>query len=174
MVSSRVGLEPSVEGVVSISQQSFSALGASSPVVEALNARGMQSPFRIQELVIPDALQGIDVLAKSPTGSGKTIAFAVPLVERTPRDAATPGALVLAPTRELAVQVAEECAALAPARGLRVAAVYGGAPLKAQANRAKGAHILVATPGRLQDLVERRLLSLENVRILVLDEADRM
>ena len=134
----------------------------------------MEFPFRIQELVIPDALQGVDVLAKSPTGSGKTIAFAVPIVERTPKDGATPTALVLVPTRELASQVAEECAALAPARGLRVATVYGGAPLPAQAKRAKGAHILVATPGRLQDLVERRLVSLENIRILILDEADRM
>jgi superfamily II DNA/RNA helicase len=142
--------------------------------VDALEARDMNFPFRIQELVIPDALQGVDVLAKSPTGSGKTIAFAVPIVERITKDAPSPAALVLVPTRELASQVAEEFAALVPARGLRVAAVYGGAPLKAQANRAKGAHILVATPGRLQDLVERRLVSLENIRILILDEADRM
>ena len=154
--------------------KSFSALGASQPVADALEARGIKSPFAIQELVIPDALEGVDLLARAPTGSGKTIAFAVPIVERTDVASATPAALVLVPTRELAVQVAEECAALAGTRGLRVAAVYGGAPLKAQANRAKGAHILVATPGRLQDLVERRLVSLQNIQILVLDEADRM
>ncbi|MGH2920716.1 MAG: DEAD/DEAH box helicase [Gaiellaceae bacterium] len=160
--------------MTTISKQSFSALGASPPVAAALEARGIQSPFRIQELVIPDALEGIDLLAKAPTGSGKTIAFAVPLVERTDPRAATPVALVLVPTRELAVQVAEECAALAKPKNLRVAAVYGGAPLKPQANRAKGAHILVATPGRLQDLVERRLVSLASIQTLVLDEADRM
>jgi ATP-dependent RNA helicase RhlE len=160
--------------VISISNQTFSALGVSRPVTDVLEARGMKTPFHIQELVIPDALQGGDLLAKAPTGSGKTIAFAVPIVERTDRDAAIPSALVLVPTRELAVQVAAECAAIGKARGLRVASVYGGAPLKAQANRAKGAHILVATPGRLQDLVERRLVSLERIQILVLDEADRM
>jgi ATP-dependent RNA helicase RhlE len=174
MVSSRVGLEPSIQGVTQISNQSFSALGASPPVAAALEARGIHSPFRIQELVIADAIEGIDLLAKAPTGSGKTIAFAIPLVERTDPRAATPAALVLVPTRELAVQVAEECSALAKPKNLRVAAVYGGAPLKPQANRAKGAHILVATPGRLQDLVERRLVSLANIQTLVLDEADRM
>jgi ATP-dependent RNA helicase RhlE len=134
----------------------------------------MESPFAIQELVIPEAIAGVDILAKAPTGSGKTIAFAVPLVERTDPKAQTPSALVLVPTRELASQVAGECAALSGAMGLRVAAVYGGAPLRAQAKRAAGAHILIATPGRLQDLVERKLLSLSNIRTLVLDEADRM
>jgi ATP-dependent RNA helicase RhlE len=133
----------------------------------------MESPFAIQELVIPEAIAGVDILAKAPTGSGKTIAFAVPLVERTDPKAQT-SALVLVPTRELASQVAGECAALSGAMGLRVAAVYGGAPLRAQAKRAAGAHILIATPGRLQDLVERKLLSLSNIRTLVLDEADRM
>jgi ATP-dependent RNA helicase RhlE len=142
--------------------------------VEALAARGMESPFAIQELVIPEAIAGVDVLAKAPTGSGKTIAFAVPLVERTDPKSQTPSALVLVPTRELASQVAGECAALAGPMGLHVAAVYGGAPLHAQAKRAKGAHILIATPGRLTDLVERKMLSLSNIRTLVLDEADRM
>jgi ATP-dependent RNA helicase RhlE len=174
MVSSRVGLEPSVKGVISISKQSFSALGASPPVVDALSARGMHAPFRIQELVIPDAIQGVDVLAKSPTGSGKTIAFAVPLAERTSHDGPMPAALVLVPTRELAVQVTKELQAVGAAQDLRVASVYGGAALRAQAKHAARAHILVATPGRLQDLVERRLVSLADVRILVLDEADRM
>jgi ATP-dependent RNA helicase RhlE len=157
-----------------LSQQSFRALGVSPPVVDALAGRGISHPFRIQELVLPDALEGQDVLAKAPTGSGKTLAFALPIVERTDPDTDAPAALVLAPTRELARQVAAEFEVVADPRGLRVAAVYGGAPLQAQAKRARRAHVLVATPGRLQDLVERRLVSLVHVRILVLDEADRM
>jgi ATP-dependent RNA helicase RhlE len=153
---------------------SFAALGVSAAIESALAARGITSPFRIQSLVIPDALAGRDVLAKSPTGSGKTLAFGVPLVERTPAGGAAPAALVLVPTRELAAQVAEELGSIAHAVKIRVAAVYGGAPLGAQAKRAHGARILIATPGRLQDLVERKLVSLASVRILVLDEADRM
>jgi ATP-dependent RNA helicase RhlE len=157
-----------------MSNQSFHALGVSQRLTDALAARDIKHPFRIQELVLSDALRGRDVLAKAPTGSGKTIAFAVPLVERTAAGGRTPAALVLVPTRELAVQVAEECKRIASVRGLRAAAVYGGVPVVAQAKRSRGAEILIATPGRLQDLLERRLVSLENVRILVLDEADRM
>ncbi|MGZ4462898.1 MAG: DEAD/DEAH box helicase [Gaiellaceae bacterium] len=157
-----------------MTKQSFHALGVSVPVEQELAARGIEWPFPIQELVLPDALAGGDVLAKSPTGSGKTLAFALPIVERTSRDARKPAALVLVPTRELALQVTEEVAALARVRGLAVAAVYGGAPLRQQAARAKSAHVLVATPGRLQDLVDRGLVSLAEVRLLVLDEADRM
>ena len=159
--------------MISISNQSFRALGASPRVVEALAARGMESPFAIQELVIPEAIAGVDVLAKAPTGSGKTIAFAVPLVERTDPKSPTPSALVLVPTRELALSGRRRVRRFGP-MGLRVAAVYGGAPLHAQAKRAKGAHILIATPGRLTDLVERRMLTLSSIRTLVLDEADRM
>jgi len=155
-------------------QQSFRELGVSSPVVDALTARSIHEPFRIQALVLPDALAGLDVLAKSPTGSGKTLAFALPIVERTTPADARPSALVLVPTRELAAQVSAELESLVPAKGLKVAAVYGGVPLNAQAKRAKSAHVLVATPGRLQDLAERRLVDLSHVRILVLDEADRM
>ena len=139
-------------------------------------ARGadIHAPFRIQSLVLPDALAGRDVLAKSPTGSGKTLAFALPLVERLDASEKRPSALVLVPTRELAAQVAAELGTIAPARDLRVAAVYGGVPIGAQAKASRDAHILVATPGRLQDLIERRLVSLDGVRMLVLDEADRM
>ena len=114
------------------------------------------------------------MLAKSPTGSGKTLAFGLAIVERTRRGGDAPTALVLVPTRELAAQVAEELRGPSTAAGLRVEAVYGGVPLARQAKRAKSAEILVATPGRLQDLVERRLVSLGQVEILVLDEADRM
>jgi ATP-dependent RNA helicase RhlE len=157
-----------------MSEGSFRALGVSAELEASLAARGITAPFRIQALVVPDALSGSDVLAKSPTGSGKTLAFALPLVERTSAKAPAPAVLVLVPTRELASQVAGELEALGSIKGLRVAAVYGGAPLQAQAKRARVAHIVVATPGRLQDLVERRLLSLDNIGALILDEADRM
>jgi len=155
-------------------QQPFAALGVSAGVVRALEAHGINTPFQIQILVLPDALRGQDILAKSPTGSGKTLAFAVPIVERLEAAEARPAALVLVPTRELAVQVTEVLQTLAPARGLSVAAVYGGVPIRSQASGARTAHVLVATPGRLQDIVERRLVSLDGVRILILDEADRM
>src|SRR6476659_873317 len=157
-----------------MSQNTFAALGVSAELAVALEARGIMSPFEIQERAIPPALAGTDLLAKSPTGSGKTLAFAIPLVERSPRDDARPAALVLVPTRELAVQVSEEIESLAAARDLSVATVYGGVPLRAQANRARDAHVIVATPGRLQDLLDRRLVALDAVEILVLDEADRM
>ena len=154
--------------------QSFRELGVSSPVVDALAARSIHTPFRIQALVLEDALGGLDILARAPTGSGKTLAFALPIVERTTPADRQPSALVLVPTRELASQVTGELEALARVKGLSVASVYGGVALHAQAKRAKGAHILVATPGRLQDLVERRLVDLSGIRILILDEADRM
>src|SRR5919205_128507 len=128
-----------------MSQQSFRELGVSAPVADALAARSIHTPFRIQELVLPDALAGLDVLAKSPTGSGKTFAFAVPIVERTQPGDPRVSALVLVPTRELASQVTDELEPLARAKGLVVASAYGGVPLRAQSKRVKGAHILVAT-----------------------------
>ena len=157
-----------------MSQQSFRELGVSARVADALVARSIINPFPIQSHVLPDALAGLDILAKSPTGSGKTLAFGIPIVERTEEDDRRPGALVLVPTRELASQVAEELRAIARAMSLAVAVVHGGVPLGAQAKRARSAHVVVATPGRLQDLIDRRLLDLGGIRILVLDEADRM
>jgi ATP-dependent RNA helicase RhlE len=157
-----------------MSQQSFRGLGVSAPVADALAARSIHEPFAIQALALPDALAGLDVLAKSPTGSGKTLAFAVPIVERTTSRDRRPSALVLVPTRELAGQVTEEFRSLAPVKELRVAAVYGGVPIKSQAAKARAAHVLVATPGRLEDLAQRKLVDLSRIRILVLDEADRM
>src|SRR5215216_7078540 len=157
-----------------MSHQSFSDLGVAEPIAAALARRSIRTPFSIQTLVLPDALAGQDVLARSPTGSGKTLAFAVPIVQRLESRDARPSALVLVPTRELAVQVAEEFHVIAKVRDLKVAAVYGGMPIGAQANKAKDAHVLVATPGRLKDLVDRRLVKLDGVRILILDEADRM
>jgi superfamily II DNA/RNA helicase len=157
-----------------MSQESFAALGVSAKLIAALEAHGISTPFQIQTRAIPPALAGADLLAKSPTGSGKTLAFAVPLVERVPLDDARPAALVLVPTRELALQVSEEIAVLAKARRLSVATVYGGVSIRPQANAARDAHVIVATPGRLQDLLDRRLITLDAIEILVLDEADRM
>ena len=154
--------------------KSFRQLGVAENIVEALARRGVESPFAIQELVIADGLNGQDLLAKSPTGSGKTLAFAIPVVQRIDPKGSRPSALVLVPTRELALQVADELASIGPARGVKVAAVYGGTPVVAQGKRAKDAHVLVATPGRLQDLAERKLIRLDGIEILVLDEADRM
>jgi ATP-dependent RNA helicase RhlE len=157
-----------------MSNQSFRELGVSAPVAAALAAQSIEHPFPIQARALPDALQGVDVLVRSPTGSGKTLAFVLPIVERTEPGDARPCSLVLVPTRELAAQVTEEFEPLAKVRGLTVAPAYGGVPLRSQANRIKGAHVLVATPGRLEDLAQRRLVDLSQVRTFVLDEADRM
>ncbi len=154
--------------------KSFQELGVSAPVIRALAGTGITHPFAIQGLVLPDALAGLDILAESPTGSGKTLAFGLPLIERTAGSGKRPGALVLVPTRELALQVAADLTPLAAAKGVSVATVYGGAPIAAQIRKARSAHVLVATPGRLYDLLERRAVSLSDVRVLVLDEADRM
>jgi superfamily II DNA/RNA helicase len=153
--------------------QSFSQLGVSARIAKTLAARDIHEPFPIQARVLPDALAGRDVLAKSPTGSGKTLSFAIPILERLAPGERKPAALVLVPTRELATQVAGELDALAP-NDVRVAAVYGGVAVHSQAKRARAAHVLVATPGRLNDLLERKAVDLRGVRMLVLDEADRM
>jgi ATP-dependent RNA helicase RhlE len=154
--------------------QSFADLGVSRAVAAALRDRGVHTPFPIQELVIADVLAGRDVLAKSPTGSGKTLAFGVPLVDLLAADARRPAALILAPTRELAGQIVDELRPLARARNLGVAAVYGGVGFEKQTREAQRAHIVVATPGRLEDLLARRAFTLAHVRTLILDEADRM
>jgi superfamily II DNA/RNA helicase len=156
-----------------MSKQSFADLGVSRAVSGALSRRGITAPFPVQSLVLEDALAGRDVLVKAPTGSGKTLAFGIPLAERLDAGPA-PAALVLAPTRELAAQIVAELEDLAAAKGLRVAAVYGGIGIAPQASNAKRAHILVATPGRLEDLLARGAFTLAGVRMLVLDEADRM
>jgi len=153
---------------------SFADLGVSEVVVSELAKCGIAKPFAVQNMVIPDVLAGHDVLAQSPTGSGKTLAFGVPLVELLKDSDARPSALILAPTRELAIQIVDELRPIAHARALSIAAVYGGAGIVKQARLAGRAHILVATPGRLLDLIERRDVSLARVRILILDEADRM
>jgi superfamily II DNA/RNA helicase len=154
-----------------MSKQSFADLGVSDAVLRALAARGLTAPFDVQRSVIPDVLAGHDVLVQSPTGSGKTLAFGVPLVDLVEAGDARAAALVLVPTRELASQVADD---LATARALSLAVVYGGAGIERQAKLARRAHILVATPGRLEDLVQRGAIRLDSIRVLVLDEADRM
>jgi ATP-dependent RNA helicase RhlE len=157
-----------------MSTQSFADLGVSRAVAGALAERGITSPFAIQRLVIADVLAGHDVLAKSPTGSGKTIAFGAPIADSIEATDRRPAALILGPTRELATQIVGDLRPLAHARALRIAAVYGGVGLVKQAREAAHAHIVVATPGRLEDLLGRGELTLKHVRILVLDEADRM
>lgn len=153
---------------------SFAELGSSAAVVNALSRRGIDDAFPIQRLVVPDVLDGHDVLIQSPTGSGKTLAFGVPLVDCIEATDKRPSALVLAPTRELATQIVEEIRELAHARALSITAVYGGVGLERQSRAAARSHILVATPGRLEDLLARRAFTLSNVKLLVLDEADRM
>ena len=157
-----------------MSSQSFADLGVSPPVVAALTERGIESPFAIQQLVIADVLAGHDVLAKSPTGSGKTLAFGLPMVDIVEATDQHPSALVLAPTRELASQIVDELYSVAHARALRIKAVYGGVGMEKQGREAARAHIIVATPGRLEEHLQRGTFSLKNVRLLVLDEADRM
>ena len=157
-----------------MSTESFADLGASRAVVNSLVSAGITEPFAIQRVVIGDALAGRDLIVKSPTGSGKTLAFGVPLVERIAAEARRPAGLILAPTRELATQIVDDIRGIAHARALRVTAVYGGVGLVKQAKEAAASQVLVATPGRLEDLLARGAFSLEHVRILVLDEADRM
>src|SRR5689334_17076874 len=116
-----------------MSDKSFAELGVSRAVINSLTAAGITQPFAIQRAVIADAIAGRDVIGKSPTGSGKTLAFGIPLVDRIDANGPRPAALVLAPTRELAIQIVAEIRGIAHARALRVTAVYGGAGLVKQA-----------------------------------------
>ena len=165
--------------------RSFDSLGVAEPLTKTLADQGITTAFPIQALTIADALAGRDVCGKAKTGSGKTLAFGLPLLQRTAEalagqepsggHPARPNALVLLPTRELAVQVHDVMAPLAEAIGLRVAAVYGGADIDRQITRLrKGVDVIIATPGRLIDLGDRGELSVAELGILVLDEADRM
>ncbi len=159
------------QGLGSTTSPTFNQLGISEPVTRALRMRGTERPFEIQTLVIPDALAGRDVLARSRTGSGKTLAFAAPLVELLTPNGRSPSALILAPTRELASQVTEEFRVIADVKRLQIAAVYGGVGIGPQAKRARRADILVATPGRLIDLVTRILQMLRADRQTMLFSA---
>ena len=154
----------------------FSELGIEKDLVEELNHLGIIEPFEIQKITIPDILKGRDVCGKAKTGSGKTIAFGLPLLQLLP--ASKPGeptGLALVPTRELAIQVCKELEPLALKRGLGVRAIYGGSPIEKQIEAIKkGVDFVVATPGRLIDLLERGDISVTSVQKIVIDEADRM
>ena len=166
--------------------RTFESLGVSPELTKALADEGIVSAFPIQALTVADALAGRDVCGKAKTGSGKTLAFGVPLLQRAKatigaggaRQAARPAkplALVLLPTRELAVQVYDVLTPLAKKLGLRAVAVYGGADIDRQVSKLRqGADIVIATPGRLIDLGDRGEVSVEDLETLVLDEADRM
>jgi superfamily II DNA/RNA helicase len=155
---------------------SFSSLGLSDALTKTLNRLGMTEPFPVQAEAIPPALAGKDIKGKAPTGSGKTLAFGLPMLARVARaERNRPRALVLAPTRELAEQIRKDLAPLAETAGRRMAAVYGGVGYGPQLKALRsGVDILVATPGRLEDLLQRRDLTLGDVEIVVVDEADRM
>ena len=154
----------------------FSELGLRAEIVAALTARGITSPFPIQALTISDALAGRDVCGKAKTGSGKTLAFGLPVLQLLPRcKPGAPTGLVLAPTRELASQICDELSAPAAAVRRSVLATYGGAPIEKQiAALQRGVDLVVATPGRMIDLIDRGAVSLRAVRHVVVDEADRM
>jgi len=163
--------------------KTFSDLGVSSELVAVLSAQGITTAFPIQAMTIHDALAGRDVCGKAKTGSGKTLGFGLPMLQRlaeapidtSPGQPARPRGLVLLPTRELAVQVYEVLKPLSAALGLRIAAVYGGADMERQIKAMrKGCDVIIATPGRLIDLGDRGELNVEGLDVLVLDEADRM
>jgi superfamily II DNA/RNA helicase len=146
--------------------------GIAPATARALEARGITELFPIQREVVPIADEGADILARSPTGSGKTIAFGIPLVQALASDVRGIQALVLVPTRELALQVAEELVTLSAT--VRIATAFGGVKQGAQVKAIRTAHVLVACPGRLEDLLNQREVDLRGVHTLVLDEADRM
>lgn len=153
----------------------FEALGLRADLVRAVAELGFEQPTSIQQESIPPLLDGRDVLGQAQTGTGKTAAFGLPLLERFDPTVYQVQALVLTPTRELALQTAEALAQYGKYRGVRVAPIYGGSSYSRQIRALRdGAHIVVGTPGRIIDLLERRVLRLDGARFVVLDEADRM
>ncbi len=161
------------------SNQTWSDLGIEADICEVLIKRGITSPFPIQTLTIPDALSGKDVCGKAKTGSGKTLAFGIPMIQNLNLDikasTASLRVLILVPTRELAVQVSEELEPIADVRGLKIAAIYGGANIETQIKTIKkGLDVVAATPGRMIDLLERNEVSVGGLEMVVIDEADRM
>src|SRR5512137_2467453 len=150
-------------------------MGLSEPIRRAIAERGYVHPTPVQAATVRPLLAGRDVIVRSKTGTGKTAAFAIPTLERIPAGRGRPSALVMAPTRELALQVADEMEALAKHKGLRVVAVYGGASMSDQLDALRaGAEIIVGTPGRIYDHIRRRTLDLSGCMVSVLDEADEM
>src|SRR5512143_1652356 len=158
-----------------VSDASFDDLGLSEPVRRASAERGYEKPTPVQTAAYRPIRDGKDLIARSKTGTGKTAAFAVPILERIPDGRRKPSALVMCPTRELAIQVAEEFTALAKHRDLSVVAVYGGASMGEQlAKLDAGAEIVVGTPGRIFDHIRRHTLRLDDVLACCLDEADEL
>ena len=150
-------------------------LGVPKNIISGLVARGIEAPFPVQEATLPDALAGNDICGKAPTGSGKTLAFGIAIAAKVTKSRpGRPTGLVLVPTRELAAQVAKEISLLCGGSDIRVSAVYGGAGYGPQVKAARASSIVVATPGRLEDLIKRRDLDLGAVAVAVIDEADRM
>ena len=152
-------------------------LGVDHNIIQSLSERGINEPFPIQELTIPDALKLSDVCGKAKTGSGKTLAFGIPTIQNLAQSdiRTVPRGLILVPTRELATQVKEELDPLCLSKSLTVAAIYGGANIDEQIkNIQDGVDIVVATPGRMIDLLEREEIGLQSLEVVVLDEADRM
>ena len=154
----------------------FADLGIAPDLLSVLIEAGFETPFPIQAMTIPDGLAGIDVLGKAKTGSGKTLAFGLPIVESLVRaEPFHPRALVLVPTRELAMQVTRDLAPLVAARGFSLVTVYGGASMQAQIDALDaGVELIIATPGRLIDLMERRKARLDDISVVCIDEADQM
>ena len=159
-------------------ETTFADLGVPAPLVQALTAAGLTNAFPIQVETLPDTLAGRDVLGRGKTGSGKTLAFAIPLVARLAghkRRPRRPAGLVLAPTRELATQITATLAPLASAYGLKVTTIFGGVSQSRQESALRsGVDIVVACPGRLEDLMRQRLITLDDVAVTVIDEADHM
>ena len=160
-----------------MSNQQWLNLGVDEQIVSSLIKRGIKTPFPIQGLTIPDALRGNDVCGKAKTGSGKTLAFGIPMVQNLdqPSGDNNPRGLIMVPTRELATQVKEELDPLLNGKSMAAVAIYGGANIEEQIKAIKrGIDIIVATPGRMIDLLEREEISLQSLEMVVLDEADRM
>ena len=155
--------------------QAFHSLGIEEPVLRAVERMGFEEPTPVQVETIPMLLDGRDVIAQAQTGTGKTAAFGIPIVQSIDRPGRTPSALILCPTRELAVQVSEEIKRLAVFKGLNTLAIYGGASIEHQFDALeRGVDIVAGTPGRVIDHIQRGTIDLGNVRFMVLDEADRM
>ncbi len=154
----------------------YSSLGIKEEIRQAIDKMGFTELTEVQEKAIPPMLAGRDVVAKAPTGTGKTCAFGVPLIQDIDPALAKPQAMVLCPTRELCLQITEELGSLtAFLPDIRIAAVYGGQPIEKQIRRLKeGAQIVVATPGRMQDHMDHRTIDVRGIATVVLDEADEM
>jgi ATP-dependent RNA helicase DeaD len=153
----------------------FADLGLSEPILEALRHLGYEKPTPIQEQTIPALLQGRDIIGQAQTGTGKTAAFGLPLLQYIELDSGEVQALVVTPTRELCIQVTQALRAYGARKGVNVVACFGGAPIRTQTAQLKeGAQVVVGTPGRLMDLMSRHVLFLTETRYVVLDEADEM